>query len=198
METSPADSLGQRGAFILVMGVCGAGKSHVGKRLAAHFDLRFVEADDYHSAQNRALMSAGRPLTDVERMPWLDGVATAALEASSQTGRPVVLACSALRRAYRDRLRQSLPGMHVFQLSGSRALIADRLARRRDHFVGPDLLDSQLAILEPLQSDEDGDTFEISAPADVIVARALEKLAALLPSMESRPGTDRDSAASRT
>ena len=186
LEKSPAESPGQRAAFILVMGVCGAGKSYVGKRLAAQFGLRFVEADDYHSAHNRALMSGGHPLTDVERMPWLDSVAAAALEAGNETGRPVVIACSALRHAYRDRLRHSLAGMHVFHLSGSRELIADRLGKRRDHFVGPALLDSQLAILEPLQSDEAGDTFEISAPADVIVARVLERMAAIFPGIAVR------------
>ncbi|PWW00009.1 gluconokinase [Hoeflea marina] len=194
MDISPAESPGQPGAFILVMGVCGAGKSHVGRRLAARFGLRFVEADDYHSARNRAAMSAGQPLTDAERLPWLDAVAAAAIAARHETGRPVVIACSALRRVYRDRLRGQLAGMHVFHLAGSRALIAERLVSRRDHFVGPALLDSQLAILEPLEPDEEGDVFDIAASSDVIVDRALERLAALLAAADGLPGQGRPSA----
>jgi gluconokinase len=137
----------REGPHVLVMGVCGTGKSSVAARLAAAMGGALVEADDFHSAANVALMASGRPLTDADRWPWLDAVAEGA-RAAGRTG-PVVIACSALKRRYRDRLRARLGDLVLIYLTGEPALIRGRLEARRDHFMPPALLDSQLAELEP-------------------------------------------------
>ena len=117
-----------------------------------------VEADDFHSPDNKRKMARGEALTDADRMPWLDAVAMAARLQLYCTG-GAVIACSSLKRAYRDRLRASLPECQFIHLAGPRALIAERLAGRKGHFVGETLLDSQLATLEPLEAGETGFTF---------------------------------------
>lgn len=135
---------------VVVMGVSGAGKSTVGARLAARLGLPFADADDFHPPANVAKMSAGTPLTDADRWPWLDAIG--AHLAASRHG--AVVTCSALRRAYRDRLRAACPGVRFVHLAGARAVIAARQAARRDHFMPPALLDSQFATLEPPGADE--------------------------------------------
>jgi gluconokinase len=143
-----------------------------------------VEADDYHSAANVALMASGRPLTDDDRWPWLDAVAEAA-KAAGEAG-PVVIACSALKRRYRDRLRSRLGEIALVHLTGEPALIRSRLDARRDHFMPPSLLDSQLAALEPPAPDE--------APLKVDVALASEAQVALVQAFlagHEAKGTDR-------
>ncbi|MHA7773720.1 gluconokinase [Roseibium sp. M-1] len=160
---------------LIVMGVCGAGKSLLAKRLSERLGVAMVEADDFHSPDNKRKMAAGEPLTDADRMPWLDAVTLAAkLQVYCAGG--AVIACSSLKRTYRDRLRASLPGCRFLHLAGPRALIAERLGNRQGHFVGETLLDSQLAILEPLEADEAGFTLQISRPADDLVDLALEEL----------------------
>lgn len=154
---------------ILVMGVSGAGKSEVGARLAQAIGARFVEGDDLHPPANRAKMASGTPLTDDDRWPWLDLVG-AALEPP-----PVVAACSGLRRAYRDRLRAHAPGLIAVHLVASEGALAQRLARRRGHFMPPALLASQLATLEPLGPDEAGVVVEAASPEEA-VALALARL----------------------
>lgn len=188
MALQSDDSLTAAIECCLVMGVCGAGKSRVGAELARRLDLPFIEADDYHSAENRVVMALGNALTDAQRLPWLEAVADAVVAARLASDRPVVLACSALRRTYRDRLRARVGRIYTFHLDGPRPLLAARLADRKNHFVGPDLLDSQLAVIEPLQSGEYGSALEISAPLDAIVVRALERLAALVPQADRDPG----------
>jgi gluconokinase len=136
----------RNGPHVLVMGVCGTGKSSLAARLAAATGGALVEADDFHSAANVALMASGRPLTDADRWPWLDAIAEGAT-AAGRTG-PVVIACSALKRRYRDRLRARLGDIALIYLTGEPALIRGRLEARRDHFMPPALLDSQLAELE--------------------------------------------------
>lgn len=134
------------------MGVAGAGKSRIGAELARRLGAAFVEGDDVHPPENRAAMSAGRPLTDAMRAGWLDDL-TAIARTEAGTGRTVVLSCSALRRSYRDRLRRA--GRVVFLwLDVPEAELRRRLAGRRGHFFRPELLDSQLATLEPPQPDE--------------------------------------------
>lgn len=160
---------------IVVMGVCGAGKSRLARRLAECLGVGMVEADDFHSPRNKRKMAAGEALTDADRMPWLDAVAMAARLQLYCTGGAVV-ACSSLKRSYRERLRASLPACRFIHLSGPRALIAERLANRQGHFVGETLLDSQLATLEPLEAGEPGFTLEISRPVDALVDTALEEL----------------------
>lgn len=161
--------------FIVVMGVAGTGKSAVGVALAAALSSSFVEADRFHSAQNVALMQAGIGLTDAQRLPWLEAVCSAALTASP---RPVVIACSALKRGYRDLIRARLRGVRFVFLDGPAELIAARLAGRAGHFATGALLPSQLATLEPPDAEEGALTLAIAAPLVEIVAAALAGLRA--------------------
>ncbi|WP_374383195.1 gluconokinase [Dongia sp.] len=135
--------------IILVMGVSGSGKSTVGAALAKALGAEFLEADTFHSPQNIAKMSAGIPLDDSDRWPWLDAIG-AALDRSVLENRSVVLACSALKQSYRERLLP--PGRRdgkVIFLQGGADLIADRMNGRSGHYMPPTLLPSQLATLEP-------------------------------------------------
>ncbi len=160
---------------VFVMGVCGVGKSLLARRLADALGVAMVEADDFHSDENRRKMARDLPLTDADRMPWLDAVSAAAKRQVQSTGGAVV-ACSCLRRAYRDRIRGALGNSVFLHLAGPRALIAERLAARTSHFVGAGLLDSQLDILEPLEDDESGIALEINVPIDDVVVTALDEL----------------------
>ncbi len=128
---------------LVVMGVSGCGKTTVGALLAARLGAAFVDADALHPAGNVAKMAAGQPLTDADRWPWLD-LAAAALRDRA----PVVMACSALRRAYRDRLRAA-GGVCFLHLAAPQPVIAARMATRHGHFMPPSLLASQYATLEP-------------------------------------------------
>jgi gluconokinase len=136
-------------AALLVMGVCGTGKSLIGQTVASELGAAFVEGDDFHSADNKRHMAAGLPLTDAMRWPWLDAVAQAAASARQQG--PVVVACSALKEVYRDRLRRRLPSLSIAYLSGDPALIAARMSARNDHFMPVSLLESQLRDCEAPQ-----------------------------------------------
>lgn len=162
-------------SVLVVMGVCGAGKSAVAGQLAARLGFVLIEADDYHSDHARARMARGEPLNDAWRLPWLDRVGEAARMRIAH-GEDVVVACSALRRLYRDRLRLFLPAARFIHLTGDRDLIAQRLDNREDHFVGRTLLDSQLEILEPLASDEAGLVLDVAAPLDALVDEVLHTL----------------------
>ncbi len=136
------------------MGVCGSGKSLIGGQLAERLGLPFLEGDGFHPAANVAKMSSGIPLTDRDRWPWLDEIA-AALNRERQSGRGAIATCSALKRAYRDRLRSRTDGQLQFMLlDGPRNLLSARMARRSGHFMPASLLDSQLAILERPDADE--------------------------------------------
>ena len=152
--------------FVLVMGVCGVGKSTVGRAIAERSAGHFIEADDHHPEENIRLMSSGQPLSDADRWPWLDAIAHAA--SNTQDGAPVVIACSALKRSYRDFLREKLGHITVLHLSGPRDLIRQRMTSR-SHFMPPELLDSQLAALEELAPDEMGITMTIDQdPAKLV------------------------------
>ncbi|WOP19755.1 gluconokinase [Raineyella sp. LH-20] len=145
---------------VVVMGVAGSGKSTIAHGLADRLGWPVAEGDDFHSAENIAKMTGGHPLTDEDRWPWLDSIA-AWTAAQDEAGRSTLVTCSALRRVYRDRLRTA-PGRTVFvHLVGSPELLAARLAARTDHFMPASLLPSQLATLEPLDSDEDGVVIDI-------------------------------------
>jgi gluconokinase len=135
--------------IVLLMGVSGSGKTTIGKLLAERLGTVFADADDYHSAANKAKMAGGNPLTDEDRAPWLETLHFLLLDWYSK-GRGGVLACSALKAVYRSTLAQELPegAMRLVWLDGSKQLIADRLAHRDSHFMNPKLLDSQLATLE--------------------------------------------------
>ena len=152
----------------VVMGVSGSGKSTVGALLAAQMDADFIDADDLHSPSSRSKMAAGIALTDSDRIPWLRRVA-AAIRDRRGAGRGVVVACSALRRTYRDALRATAGELDFVHLAGTREVLADRLDARTDHFMSPRLLDSQLSTLEPLEPDERGITIDImAAPRDAV------------------------------
>lgn len=163
---------------VVVMGVTGTGKTTVGRRLAEGLGVPYAEADDFHSEANIARMSAGKPLKDEDRVPWLDAIGA---WAAGQAGQGGVVSCSALRRAYRDRLRAAAPELFFVHLVGDRRLIADRLAGRQDHFMPPTLLDSQFALLEPLQEDEAGAAVSVVDPSETVAARAQEAVAAAPP-----------------
>jgi gluconokinase len=146
----------------VIMGVSGCGKSGVGQRLATALGARFVEGDQFHPPENVAKMSAGIPLDDADRHGWLLRL-RAEIAAASAAGTPLVLACSALKRRYRDLLREGDPHLRFAHLSGSRATLAARLEGRAGHFMPASLLDSQLRDLEPLQDDEAGLQLDIDA-----------------------------------
>ncbi|HLW25342.1 MAG TPA: gluconokinase [Steroidobacteraceae bacterium] len=154
--------------LLVLMGVSGAGKSTVGALLAERLGSPFLEGDALHPAANVRKMRAGVPLTDIDRRDWLAALAQR-LEDAVRTGRGLVVACSALKRAYRDMLREHAPGVLFVHLSGSPALLEERLARRHDHFMPPSLLDSQLATLEPLAPDEHGFSVSIEQrPLEIV------------------------------
>jgi gluconokinase len=131
---------------IVILGVTGSGKSTVGAAVATALGWTFCDGDDHHPPENVAKMSAGVPLTDEDRAPWLRALRHV-IEACLDRGESVVLACSALKAEYRNQLLEDNDATLVY-LRGDRALIEDRMLERRDHFMGPRMLDSQLAILE--------------------------------------------------
>ena len=161
----------RRGRFV-VMGVSGVGKTGTGTRLAEALGGRFVEGDDLHTPEARAKMAGGTPLTDEDRWPWLDRVGAALAEAEP----PVVAACSALRRPYRDRLRAQAPDLVFLHLVADRALILERLLGRKGHYMPPSLLDSQFETLEPLGADERGLRVPGDGPKEEVLAALLRDL----------------------
>ena len=162
---------GDRGP-IVVMGVSGSGKSTVGAALARHLGVPFADADDLPPAANIEKMSAGEPLTDEDRWPWLDIVGEW-LAAHADGG---VMSCSALRRAYRDRLRSWAPGLRFVHLDGEASLIAMRQSAREGHFMPPSLQASQQRALEALDPDEPGVRVDVEATVEALVATVARDL----------------------
>jgi carbohydrate kinase (thermoresistant glucokinase family) len=161
----------------VVMGVTGAGKTTVGEHLAERFNWEFEEGDRLHPPENVAKMRSGHPLTDADRAPWLTAVA-GTIDLWRARGASGVITCSALKREYRRQIIGDRRGVRLIYLDGSRAQIADRLARRRGHFMPASLLDSQFAALEPPGSDENPITVSIDQPVEWIVARIAAVLSA--------------------
>lgn len=161
---------------VIVMGVSGSGKTSVGEAVAARFGMPLLEGDQFHPKANIEKMSSGTPLTDDDRWPWLDAIAAAMRDAPGG----VVVTCSALRRVYRDRLRDGAGRRVLFVfLDGSRDTIAARLAARRGHFMPASLLDSQLATLEPPGPGEPGIVrVSLEAPLPEVIAAAIDGIAA--------------------
>jgi gluconokinase len=160
--------------ILVVMGVSGVGKTTLGEALAKRLDWPFIDGDALHPAANIAKMKAGIPLTDADRAPWLDAIA-AWIDGQLSAGRPGVVTCSALKRAYRDRLDAGRPQVSFVYIQLDEADVAKRMAARKGHFFAPSLLASQFADLEPPQADEpvmvvDG-AQPIPAQVDAVVAR---------------------------
>ncbi|MFZ1430218.1 MAG: gluconokinase [Geminicoccaceae bacterium] len=153
---------------LVVMGVSGCGKSTVAEGLAAALGWPFDEGDRFHPQTSIDKMAAGVPLTDEDRWPWLRILADR-IAAREREGRPSILSCSSLRRAYRDVLRSGAPRVRFLHLHGDRAVLAERLGARTDHFFPADLLDSQFAALETLGPDEDGVVVDVAlGPAEQV------------------------------
>lgn len=152
------------------MGVSGSGKSTIARRLSSRLGFALADADDFHTSENREKLAAARPLSDADRKPWLEALGTWLAE-RERSGQSSVLACSALRRQYRDRLRAAAPGVWFLHPRGPEEVIARRM-RERDHFASPDLLASQVTTLEDLESDEAGMTVDATRPIADIVAHA--------------------------
>lgn len=164
---------GQPDLRIILMGVSGCGKSSVGAGLSQRLGIPYRDGDDLHPAANVEKMRAGHPLNDDDRWPWLDRVAAVlAVDA------PVIVGCSALRRAYRDRLRAGAGGpVHFVHLAGSRELLAKRMSARTGHYMPLSLLDTQLAALEPPSPDE-ALTIDIDQTLDAIITAAAKGIRA--------------------
>ncbi|MGW9024697.1 gluconokinase [Streptomyces sp. NPDC055722] len=158
---------------VVVMGVAGTGKTTIGPLLAARLGVPYAEGDDFHPPANIAKMSAGIPLDDADRWPWLDAIGAWAHERAGFGG---VVSSSALKRAYRDRLRAAAPGVVFVHLTGDRSLIEDRMAHRQGHFMPTALLDSQIATLQPLEPDEAGVAVSVSGSPEEITDRAMNAL----------------------
>ena len=153
-----------------MMGVSGSGKSLIGVAFARALGIDFVEGDDYHSAENVQRMSREVPLTDDDRVRWLRSLAVRIRE-TKDAGTGLVMTCSALKRSYRDVLRAQASELRFVFLRGPRALLAERLASRRGHFMPPSLLDSQLATLEEPSPDEHAWVCDIrESPQDLVAA----------------------------
>jgi len=172
--------------LVVVMGVSGCGKTTVGGLVARELGVPFLDGDSLHPVANVAKMAAGHPLTDEDRWPWL-GIVGRELAAASDGG--LVLACSALKRSYRDAIREQAPDTIFLHLNGSKEVLAQRVGGRSGHFMPPALLDSQLATLEPLQDDERGVVVDIAAPVPEVVAAALKGIAAVVRPAKGAPST---------
>ena len=162
----------------VVMGVSGAGKSEIGSRLAARLGIEYIEGDDCHTPGNVAKMAAGMALDDTDRLEWLQ-ILEARIAAATTSGASLVLSCSALKRRYRDLLRQGDPGLVFIYLAGARELIASRMQARTNHFMPLALLDSQFRDLEPPQPDERAIPVSINNGPEELINEVLQQYAAL-------------------
>jgi gluconokinase len=163
-----------RPALLVCMGVSGCGKSTVARAIADATGVEFLEGDDFHSAEARARMAAGLPLDDAMRAPWIERIC-AALDAERARGRDAVLACSALRRRHRQRLREAGFRTRFLFLDGPRERIAGWLRERPDHFMPPGLLDSQFEALESPAGEADVVRVPLGADRAALLARALDE-----------------------
>ena len=181
-------------SLLVVMGVCGCGKSSLGQALAKRLGWEFVEGDELHPAANVAKMASGQPLDDADRQDWLRALA-ARMRQAVQGGRSLVLSCSALKRAYRDLLRRecgAAQALRFIHLHGEQALLAQRMAQRSGHYMPASLLQSQLAILELPQADERALTLDAAVAVQgnlAAICRALDLEPASPSSSHSPPGT---------
>lgn len=160
--------------LVVAAGVSGSGKSSVGLALAERLGVPYEDGDDLHPDANVAKMRRGEPLDDDDRRPWLDAIGRWLVEHADGGG---VIACSALRRTYRDQLRGHAADVDILLLHGDQELIRERQASRGQHFMPPSLLQSQFATLEPLEPDERGLTIDIGQSIDSIVQEYVDRRA---------------------
>lgn len=158
--------------FFLVIGVSGSGKSSVGSALAAQLGWSFYDADDFHPSENLIKMKSGVPLNDLDRAPWLASLHEL-ISFSLRTGQPGVLACSALKESYRQRLLEGSNSVQVIYLKGDYSLIWSRMSARSDHFMKPQMLQSQF---ETLEEPANALVMDVSLPVDVIVRKILDQV----------------------
>ena len=170
-----ADEAARTPCALIVMGVSGSGKTTIGEVLAERLDWTFEDGDRFHPAANVAKMSAGHPLTDEDRLPWLQAIADE-IDLICKAGERAVIACSALKRAYRDILVHGRDDVRIVFLDGTQDLIAARLAARKGHFMPPGLLDSQFRTLEPPSDGENPITVSIDAAVETIVDDIVRQL----------------------
>lgn len=170
MSSPHSDTAAPR--VLLVMGVAGSGKTTIGAALAKEVHWDFADADDFHPASNVAKMSAGIPLNDEDRAPWLTKL-RGYIEDSLKKGRSLVLTCSALKQKYRDRLTVDPAHTNLVYLKGPRSVLLERIGHRHGHFMKPEMLDSQLATLE---EPKDALVVDIARTPEQIVAEIREKL----------------------
>ena len=176
MTGNPMPAAGSARDRIIVMGVSGCGKTTIGDLVARELGVPFLDGDSLHPVENVAKMAAGTPLTDEDRWPWL---ATVGTELANAGDGGLVLACSALRRSYRDAIRQQAPDTLFLHLHGSKEVLRARTEGRSGHFMPPALLESQLATLESLEADEAGVVVDIAAPVTQVVTEALAGITAV-------------------
>ena len=169
------DENGETPCALIVMGVSGSGKSTIADGLAERLRWTFEDGDRFHPASNVAKMSAGHPLTDEDRWPWLQAIADE-IDRVCKAGEHAVIACSALKRTYRDILVHGRNDVRVVFLNGTQELIASRLARRKGHFMPPGLLASQFSTLEPPDGSENPVTVSIDTSVDAIVDDIVRQL----------------------
>jgi gluconokinase len=161
--------------ILVVMGVAGAGKTTVCELIASGLGWRFVDGDDLHPQANIDKMRSGVPLTDADRAPWLEAIGDW-IDGRAARSEPGVVACSALKRAYRDALRAGRPQVRIVYLRGSQSRIAERLAERSGHFWPARLLASQFADLEPPGADEDAIVVGVEQPPEAVAKAVIERL----------------------
>lgn len=161
--------------FLIVMGVSGSGKTTLGEGIAEAMGWLYAEGDDFHSQANVSKMASGVPLTDEDRWPWLRAIGTW-IDEHERDGRSAVVTCSALKRTYRDLLREGRDHVRFVYLDVLQEVLEERLAKRTGHYMPPSLLPSQLSALEPLQDDEDGVVVHAHQTPEASLAEALDLL----------------------
>jgi gluconokinase len=184
-----SDEPGEKPCALVVMGVSGSGKTTIADKLAERLGWTFEDGDRFHPASNVAKMSAGHPLSDEDRWPWLQAISDE-IDRVCGAGEHAVIACSALKRAYRDILVHGRDDVRIIYLNGTQGLIAERLAARKGHFMPPGLLDSQFKTLEPPQPNENPVTVSIDASVEAIVDDIIQQTR-LTPADNSAPRRNR-------